>query len=226
MDRSLLQVLACPQCGGRIDSQSNARLDCTGCLLSYPVDGGVPVLLISAASRRSTQFTDPSFEKLLSEAIAAPFEGWDVSWLADRCTATTDDRPPLIEFYDGRARELLRGAGSVLDLVTGGGEHLARLCPLPPVAVATEAYAPNVSVAAHRLVQSGVYVIQTDPNTHRGDGPQAANRWPERRLPLADNGFDVVVASRSAFSPVEVTTWLVWVHSRPLQLPPKHMLRM
>src|SRR5216683_3110574 len=50
----------------------------------------------------------------------------------------------------------------------------------------------------------GVRVIQTDPNTHRGDGPQADNRWPERRLPLADNTFDVVLASRSAFSPVEV----------------------
>ena len=61
-----------------------------------------------------------------------------------------------------------------------------------------------MSVAAQRLIQLGVCVIQTDPNTHRGDGPQADNRWPERRLPLADNTFDVVLASRSAFSPVEV----------------------
>jgi SAM-dependent methyltransferase/uncharacterized protein YbaR (Trm112 family) len=205
MDRNFVQVLACPQCGGTINSHSDDRLDCTGCLLSYPVRAGIPVLLISAASAGSTQPTDPIFDNLLAEAIAAPFGGWDLSWLADRCsTATTDDGPPLSEVYDERARELLQAGASVLDLGTGGGEHLARLGPLPPVAVATEAYAPNVSVAAQRLVDSGVCVIQTDPNTHRGDGPQRGNRWPERRLPLADSTFDLVLASRSAFSPMEV----------------------
>jgi uncharacterized protein YbaR (Trm112 family) len=204
MDRNLVQILACPQCGGKIDARSDDRLDCTGCSLSYPVRVGIPALLISAASARSTQVTDPSFENLLAEANAAPFSGWDLSWLAERCTTKTDDGPPLTECYDGRARELLRGAGSVLDLGTGGGEHLARLGPLPLLTVATEAYAPNVSVAEDRLAPFGVRVIQADPNTHRGDGPQPGNRWPERRLPLADKNFDVVLASRSAFSPVEV----------------------
>lgn len=83
-------------------------------------------------------------------------------------------------------------------------KDLARLAPLPPIAVATETYAPNIPVAARCLGPKGITVIRADPNTHRGDGPQPGNRWPERRLPLADNTFDVVLASRSAFSPVEV----------------------
>src|SRR5690349_17332406 len=110
MDRTLVQALACPQCGGRLDSRSEDRLDCTECLLRYPVDAGVPALLISAASAPSTHFTDPIFEKLLAEAVAAPFEGWDLSWLADRCTTTPDAGPPLIDYYDSRARELLADA--------------------------------------------------------------------------------------------------------------------
>ena len=95
--------------------------------------------LISAASARSAQLTDANFECPVSEAIVAPFGGWDLSCLAERCTTTTDDGPPLTEFYDRRARELLRDAGSVLDLGTGGGGHLARLGPFTPAAIATEA---------------------------------------------------------------------------------------
>jgi SAM-dependent methyltransferase len=144
------------------------------------------------------------FEQLLAEAVAAPFGGWDLSWLAERCITTTDDGPPLIDAYERHARELLAEAGSALDLGTGGGERLAGLVPLPPVSIATEAYPPSVSVAVQRLAPLGVQVIQTDPNTHHADGPQAGNRWSERRLPLADSSFDLVLASRSAFSPLEV----------------------
>ncbi len=75
-------------------------------------------------------------------------------------TTTTDDGPPLIDFYDGRARELLERATSLLDLGTGGGEHLANLGPFPPVAVATESYLPNVSVAADRFAPLGIHVVQ------------------------------------------------------------------
>lgn len=204
MDQNLVRVLACPQCGETLDCHSDDRLTCTGCSLSYPVHDGIPALLISAADARSTEFNDPEFEKFLAEAVAAPFSGWDLSWLADRCTTTTDDGPPLVEAYDGRARELLQQTSSVLDLGTGGGEHLSRLGPLPPLAVATESYRPNLSVAAERLAPAGVHVLQADPSTHHSGGPQPGNRWPERRLPLADNTFDLVLASSSAFSPMEV----------------------
>jgi SAM-dependent methyltransferase len=99
---------------------------------------------------------------------------------------------------------LLAHAGALLDLGTGGGERIARLAPLPSVSIATDAYPPNVTVATRRLAPLGVEVIQSDPASHHSDRPQAGNRWPERRLPLADNSFDLVLASRSALSPLEV----------------------
>lgn len=43
---SLLDVLACPVCAGALVSQ-DARLACTGCGRSFPLRGGVPVLLES-----------------------------------------------------------------------------------------------------------------------------------------------------------------------------------
>jgi uncharacterized protein YbaR (Trm112 family) len=44
-----------------------------------------------------------------------------------------------------------------------------------------------------------------DP-THQYDerGPQPGNRWPQRRLPFADDTFDLVLASRAAFAPREI----------------------
>jgi hypothetical protein len=72
-------------------------LECGGCALSYPVRDGSPALLISAASVHTTRTPDPAFETLLTEAVEASFSGWDLSSLADRCTTTTDDGPPLLD---------------------------------------------------------------------------------------------------------------------------------
>ena len=47
-------------------------------------------------------------------------------------------------------------------------------------------------------------VVGTDQNCHHSAGPQSGNRWPERRQPFADDAFDLVLASHSAFSPSEI----------------------
>jgi hypothetical protein len=75
----------------------------------------------------------------------------------------------------------------VLDLGTGGGERFVRYAPFPRVAIVPEAHLPNVPVAAARLAPLGVQVIGTDQNCHQSAGPQPGNRWPERRLPFADD---------------------------------------
>ncbi|MGQ0632833.1 MAG: Trm112 family protein [Sporichthyaceae bacterium] len=62
MDKSLLEMLACPQCRGPlrhdgagseqvVGEQVVGELVCTSaaCGLAYPIRGGVPVLLIDAA---------------------------------------------------------------------------------------------------------------------------------------------------------------------------------
>jgi len=61
LDPDLLNVLACPSChsqlaeapggGSRPGGVSEDELACTGCDLVYPVDDGVPVLLVDRARR-------------------------------------------------------------------------------------------------------------------------------------------------------------------------------
>jgi SAM-dependent methyltransferase len=203
MNHLPLRILRCPQCTGALDwAPDRDRVVCLQCPLSYPIRGGVPLLVIAQASARPIE-TDPEFERLVAEAVAAPFSGWDWSWLLGRRTEDVDPPGRLMDLYESRARDLLTGATAVIDLGTGGGERLAGFAPLPPLAVATEAYEPNVAIAAERLTRLGVQVVQTDGACHNSRGPQPGNRWPERRLPFADSSFDLVLASRSAFCPRE-----------------------
>jgi uncharacterized protein YbaR (Trm112 family) len=196
-------LLICPQCSGKVQPgpEGSERFDCQNCPLSYPLRDGVPVLVIKQASARKIE-TDDEFERLISEALQAPFSGWDFSWLEGRQVQTPDLRGELD--YEGRAREAVASAHAVLDLSTGGGEVLSRLAPFPKVAMATEAYPPNVTEAARRLVPLGVQVIWTDPACSDSRGPQLRGQWPHRRLPFADAAFDLVLASSASFCPREV----------------------
>src|SRR5258707_799699 len=93
--------------------------------------------------------------------MAAPFSGWDFSWLEGRRVEEEDTETTWD--YDERARKRIQSAASLLDLGTGGGERLSRLGPFPPFAVATEAYGPNVPVATRQLQPLGVQVVLTHP---------------------------------------------------------------
>ena len=203
MDRTSVRLFCCPQCSEALIDTSDNRLDCSGCSLSYPMRDGVPVLQIGEAISRPTA-TDAEFERLIGEAAAAPFHGWDLSWLDSRRTITADESASPIDRYDARALALVARAEAVLDIGTGDGRRFARCAPFPPIAVATESHAPNVPLAMERLEPLGVQVVWTDANCHNSRGPQPGNRWPQRRLPFADDTFDLVLASRAAFAPREV----------------------
>src|SRR5690348_13653285 len=86
-----------------------------------------------------------SYEELVTEALAAPFQGWDFSWLQGR----VDQADPSWS-YDDRVRQLVPAAKGLLDLCTGGGELLASFAPLPEHTVATESWAPNIPLARER----------------------------------------------------------------------------
>ncbi|MFZ1989784.1 MAG: methyltransferase domain-containing protein [Alphaproteobacteria bacterium] len=104
---------------------------------------------------------------------AAPFSGWDFSYLAGR---HDEDRPPWD--YVALARAEVERSSCLLDIQTGGGELLASLAPFPGKAFASEGYAPNVAVARARLAALGVEVRQCG---------EAA------RLPFDSESFDLVL---------------------------------
>jgi hypothetical protein len=94
--------------------------------------------------------TVAGFDELVTEALTAPFSGWDFSWL-DRRSWTE----PLPWDYSARVAALARNARTMLDMGTGGGEVLSRLPDRAPRTVATEAWPPNVPLAARRLLPLG-----------------------------------------------------------------------
>ena len=115
---------------------------------------------------------------------AAPFEGWDFSYLAGRMTQA---EPPWD--YLALARAALEGTPDVLDVATGGGEVLASLAPFAGRVTATEGYVPNLDVARRRLAPLGVSVFQA--NTASG-------------MPFDDGSFDLVLNRHGGFRPAEM----------------------
>ncbi|MGH3301794.1 MAG: class I SAM-dependent methyltransferase [Streptosporangiaceae bacterium] len=138
----------------------------------------------------------PTFDDLISEALAAPFSGWDFSWLSGRSTEA--GRLPW-----NYQREVARRAAAVdtmLDMGTGGGERLSRLTPRPQRTIATEGWPPNVPVAAARLRPLGIPVVQDEgaPDNTDQDGTDRG------RLPFRDGAFALVANRHEAFRAAEV----------------------
>lgn len=118
------------------------------------------------------------YEELIAEALAAPADGWDFSWLAGRAS---EARPSW--GYQRLIGERLAGATAALDVQTGGGEVLAGVPRLQPTMVATEGWPPNVAAATARLHPRGAVVVADDD---------------EPPLPFADGAFDLVVSRHPA----------------------------
>ncbi|WP_218135728.1 class I SAM-dependent methyltransferase [Nonomuraea jiangxiensis] len=134
----------------------------------------------------------PDYDMLIEQAIAASAggerRGWDFSWLRGR---TSGGRPPWS--YSRRASKLLAAARRPLDIDTGGGEVLASLAPPPRHMVATEAWQPNIPVAAERLRPYGVVVLGG-----------AADR-----IPIRDVAFDLVLNRHGGLNAAEVARVLM-----------------
>jgi SAM-dependent methyltransferase len=124
------------------------------------------------------------FEEWIAEAESAPFAGWDFSWARGRWH---EEEPPWD--YPAIIRAEMAKVHSMLDMGTGGGEFLAGLAPLPPVAMATESYPPNLPVAQARLEPLGVQVIAYDDDAE---------------LPLPGSHFDLVINRHDSYWPSEL----------------------
>jgi SAM-dependent methyltransferase len=151
-------------------------------VLTFSVRMAYPGGKRRSLKRETIREVNRSFDDLIDEAANAPINGWDFSWLAGRAT---EERPPW--HYSELLADRMRRSSASLDLQTGGGEVLSKIRAFPPLAVATEAWPPNLLRAAARLRPRGIFVVGADD-----DRPD---------LPFADGTFDLV----SARHPVE--TW-------------------
>ena len=135
-------------------------------------------------------------DDLLDEAERQPFSGWDFSWIDDRIVSD-----PLPWNYTASVVEHARRSPDLLDLGTGGGEWLASLPYRPPRTVATEAWKPNVAVAAARLAPLGVDVVEVEGARDNSGKPVEGRA---ARLPFDDASFHLVVDRHEAFDVGEV----------------------
>lgn len=117
--------------------------------------------------------------------------GWDFSALGDRM-----QEDPVPWDLDAIYRDALAGARSALDMGTGGGEYLRRFAGvLPPDTVATEGWAPNISVAREALAPLDIPVVEFSASD---EAPDAVP------MPFPDARFDVVLNRHESYSPTEV----------------------
>ena len=121
------------------------------------------------------------------EEEAAPFSGWDFSYLEGRMH---EEQTPWS--YSTRAAALMRSVDSLLDMGTGGGERLLSLCDAWPTRVSvTEAHPPNVALCRERLQPLGVEVVDVALRDHDP-------------MPFDDAVFGLVLNRHSAFNVDEV----------------------
>lgn len=130
------------------------------------------------------QMVDDTHFAQWTRDAAAPFEGWDFSYLAGRFV----EADPSWD-YDALAKRAVEQAFDILDVATGGGEVFARFAPFPGRATAVEGFEPNLPVARQRLEPLGVPVFQG--NTRSG-------------MPFEDGSFDLVLSRHGGFRSAEM----------------------
>ncbi len=139
------------------------------------------------------------FSTLYSEAISHPVRGWDFSWLTTT-GRIRETAPPWN--YARVAHRRARASPDLLDLGTGGGELLAEIFSPTARTVATESYAPNVPVAAQRLVPLGIHVVRTSVARDNSDQDELETSG---RLPFREGSFHLVVDRNEAFVAREIS---------------------
>jgi SAM-dependent methyltransferase len=136
------------------------------------------------------------FTRLIDEARAQDFSGWDFAFIEGRV-----ELAPQPWDYAARASDLAASATTMVDLGTGGGEILAGLTHRAPLTVGTEAWRPNVPVAAATLREVGAYVVEVE--IARDNVMQDADER-SGALPFRNGSVDLVIDRHEAFVPKEV----------------------
>ena len=112
------------------------------------------------------------------------FQGWDFSYIDKR-----KSEEPLPWSYDKLVLQYLKHDSSLLDMGTGGGEHLLTLNHPNCNTFATEAYPPNFELCKKTLTPLGIDVRQV---------------FNDNYLPFENESFDIIINRHEAFDINEV----------------------
>ncbi|MBX4262142.1 class I SAM-dependent methyltransferase [Clostridium estertheticum] len=112
------------------------------------------------------------------------FEGWDFSYIAERKSEES-----LPWNYDKMVHQYLSANSILLDMGTGGGEHLLTLKHPYNNTFATEAYQPNFELCKKTLTPLGIDVRQV---------------FNDNYLPFENDMFDVIINRQASFDMNEV----------------------
>lgn len=127
---------------------------------------------------------EDAFFNLFNDAKAVDIKGWDFSYVKDRMIS----EPPPWE-YKNIIFPYVKRSTYMLDMGTGGGEFLSSLIPLPPYTYATEAYPPNIPVAAQALEKHSIQLVPVTKH---------------EELPFPNSFFDLIINRHEYYYPQEV----------------------
>lgn len=112
------------------------------------------------------------------------FQGWDFSYISKR-----KSEEPLPWNYDKMVQQYINTNSILLDMGTGGGEHLLTLNHPYNNTFATEAYLPNFELCKSTLMPLGVDVRQV---------------FNDNYLPFESDMFDIIINRQASFDINEV----------------------
>jgi len=112
------------------------------------------------------------------------FQGWDFSYISNRKT-----EEPLPWNYDRMVHQYLNANSKLLDMGTGGGEHLLTFKHPHNNTCATEAYPPNFELCKRTLTPLGIDVRQVFNDDY---------------LPFKNDVFDIIINRQAFFDISEV----------------------
>lgn len=147
--------------------------------------------------------SNPTADRLLTDAAAQPIAGWDFSWLRGRVVVR-----PIPWDFRAIVADAAAPSPDLLDMGTGGGEWLSSLPVRPPRTVATEGWAPNVPVARARLEPLGIEVVEAGGGPDNIDQPDVAPDPPppgtDGALPFPDGAFHLICNRHESYVPAEI----------------------
>jgi hypothetical protein len=138
-----------------------------------------------------------TFDELVAQATSAAFAGWDFSWLRPRLSMAAS----LSWSYVSLVADHAAGVDTMLDMGTGGGELLSEISGRPRRTVATEAWPPNVPIAAARLRPLGIPVVWDE------GAPDNTDQVSEDggRMPFRTGAFPLIVNRHESFRATELS---------------------